>query len=73
MTYKLGCNCNTRYTYILKCTFTDSEDECDKCTSILEELENIDDDCERHGITFIKTQVINYKTLTVVLIYLLHY
>ncbi|XP_027840116.2 uncharacterized protein LOC114121834 isoform X1 [Aphis gossypii] len=34
----------------------DSEDECDSCTSILEELENIDDDCERHGITFIKTQ-----------------
>uniref|UniRef100_A0A2S2PLL5 Protein disulfide-isomerase n=2 Tax=Schizaphis graminum TaxID=13262 RepID=A0A2S2PLL5_SCHGA len=33
-----------------------SEDECDSCTSILEELENIDDDCERHGITFIKTQ-----------------
>ncbi|CAH1725031.1 unnamed protein product [Aphis gossypii] len=37
----------------------DSEDECDSCTSILEELENIDDDCERHGITFIKTQDID--------------
>ncbi|CAH1725033.1 unnamed protein product [Aphis gossypii] len=36
-----------------------SEDECDSCTSILEELENIDDDCERHGITFIKTQDID--------------
>lgn len=24
---------------------------------ILEELENIDDDCDRHGITFVKTQV----------------
>ncbi|XP_017305329.1 uncharacterized protein LOC103525042 [Diaphorina citri] len=31
-------------------------DGCDQCTSILEELENIDDDCDRHGITFIKTQ-----------------
>jgi len=41
----------------MRCTFTDSEDECDKCTSILEELENIDDDCERHGIIFIKTRV----------------
>ncbi|XP_050440891.1 uncharacterized protein LOC126845910 isoform X3 [Adelges cooleyi] len=33
-----------------------NEDECEQCTSVLEELENIDDDCERHGITFIKTQ-----------------
>lgn len=33
---------------------TDSED-CDNCGTILEELENIDDDCERHGITFVKT------------------
>lgn len=42
----------------MACIFSDSiEDECEKCTSILEELENIDDDCERHGITFIKTQV----------------
>lgn len=31
-------------------------DECEKCSKILEELENIDDDCERHGITFVKTQ-----------------
>ncbi|XP_050520810.1 uncharacterized protein LOC126894105 isoform X3 [Daktulosphaira vitifoliae] len=34
----------------------DNEDECDQCTNILEELENIDDDCERHGISFKKTQ-----------------
>ncbi|XP_046997405.1 uncharacterized protein LOC124612943 isoform X3 [Schistocerca americana] len=33
-----------------------SVDECDQCKIILEELENIDDDCDRHGITFIKTQ-----------------
>ncbi|XP_044757512.1 uncharacterized protein LOC123315746 isoform X2 [Coccinella septempunctata] len=31
-------------------------DDCDQCGAILEELENIDDDCERHGITFVKTQ-----------------
>ncbi|XP_056632332.1 uncharacterized protein LOC130442335 isoform X1 [Diorhabda sublineata] len=33
----------------------DSE-ECEQCYKILEELENIDDDCERHGIKFVKTQ-----------------
>lgn len=33
-----------------------SSDECDQCTGILEELENIDDDCDRHGIKFVKTQ-----------------
>ncbi|XP_071438980.1 uncharacterized protein hlk isoform X3 [Hetaerina americana] len=33
-----------------------SANECDQCSTILEELENIDDDCDRHGITFIKTQ-----------------
>ncbi|XP_011163664.1 uncharacterized protein LOC105198599 isoform X2 [Solenopsis invicta] len=31
-------------------------DDCAQCVAILEELENIDDDCDRHGITFIKTQ-----------------
>ncbi|CAH1113502.1 unnamed protein product [Psylliodes chrysocephalus] len=31
-------------------------DECEQCVQILEELENIDDDCERHGIKFVKTQ-----------------
>lgn len=31
-------------------------DECEQCSEILEELENIDDDCERHGIKFVKTQ-----------------
>ncbi|XP_019768241.2 uncharacterized protein LOC109543133 isoform X3 [Dendroctonus ponderosae] len=30
-------------------------DECEQCSKILEELENIDDDCERHGIKFVKT------------------
>ncbi|XP_011332954.1 uncharacterized protein LOC105276699 isoform X2 [Ooceraea biroi] len=34
----------------------DDPDECGQCVAILEELENIDDDCDRHGITFVKTQ-----------------
>ncbi|XP_029175153.1 uncharacterized protein LOC114943658 isoform X2 [Nylanderia fulva] len=34
----------------------DDPDECAQCVGILEELENIDDDCDRHGITFVKTQ-----------------
>ncbi|XP_032681273.1 uncharacterized protein LOC116848848 isoform X2 [Odontomachus brunneus] len=38
---------------------TDDPDECAQCVGILEELENIDDDCDRHGITFVKTQ--DYK------------
>lgn len=33
----------------------DTED-CEQCTKTLEELENIDDDCDRHGITFVKTK-----------------
>ncbi|XP_028171997.1 uncharacterized protein LOC114361215 isoform X2 [Ostrinia furnacalis] len=36
----------------------DQEDgpDCEQCAGILEELENIDDDCDRHGIKFVKTQ-----------------
>ncbi|XP_063909567.1 uncharacterized protein LOC135127148 isoform X2 [Zophobas morio] len=37
-------------------TNKDDSDECEQCAHILEELENIDDDCERHGILFVKTQ-----------------
>ncbi|XP_076673088.1 hulk isoform X2 [Andrena cerasifolii] len=37
----------------------DDIEDCEQCMGILEELENIDDDCDRHGITFIKTQ--DYK------------
>ncbi|XP_020710512.1 uncharacterized protein LOC105690380 isoform X1 [Athalia rosae] len=37
----------------------DDGDDCEQCAGILEELENIDDDCDRHGITFVKTQ--DYK------------
>lgn len=31
-------------------------DDCEQCSSVLEELENIDDDCNRHQIKFVKTQ-----------------
>ncbi|XP_031337168.1 uncharacterized protein LOC116166353 isoform X2 [Photinus pyralis] len=31
-------------------------DMCEQCGRILDELENIDDDCEKHGIMFVKTQ-----------------
>ncbi|XP_076175172.1 hulk isoform X2 [Ptiloglossa arizonensis] len=37
----------------------DDVEDCEQCMGILEELENIDDDCDRHGITFVKTQ--DYK------------
>ncbi|KFB35120.1 AGAP006452-PA-like protein [Anopheles sinensis] len=30
-------------------------DDCEQCTGVLESLENIDDDCDRHGIMFVKT------------------
>ncbi|XP_065090647.1 uncharacterized protein hlk isoform X4 [Ochlerotatus camptorhynchus] len=30
-------------------------DNCEQCSSVLESLENIDDDCDRHGIMFVKT------------------
>lgn len=29
--------------------------DCEECRKILEELENIDDDTERHGIKFVKS------------------
>ncbi|KAL9919624.1 uncharacterized protein LOC119636698 isoform X3 [Glossina fuscipes] len=34
----------------------DDVDGCEQCTKVLEELENIDDDCDKHGITFVKTK-----------------
>ncbi|XP_028043779.1 uncharacterized protein LOC114253198 isoform X1 [Bombyx mandarina] len=35
---------------------TEDGPDCEQCAGILEELENIDDDCDRHGIKFVKTQ-----------------
>lgn len=41
-------------------TFTDiclaDSEDCEQCSGVLEELENIDDDCNRHQIKFVKTQ-----------------
>lgn len=31
-------------------------DDCEQCTKTLEDLELIDDDCDRHGIIFVKTK-----------------
>ncbi|KAI9560775.1 hypothetical protein GHT06_011727 [Daphnia sinensis] len=39
-----------------------NKQECEQCLSILDELENIDDDTDRHGISFIKTQDLNIAT-----------
>ena len=36
-------------------SLTDSED-CDTCDDILEELETIDDDTDKHGIQFVKSK-----------------
>lgn len=38
-------------------------EDCDQCGKTLEELENIDDDCERHGIKFVKTQDVRISEL----------
>ncbi|XP_065366808.1 uncharacterized protein hlk isoform X3 [Calliphora vicina] len=34
----------------------EDSDGCETCTKVLEELENIDDDCDKHGIKFVKTK-----------------
>jgi len=34
---------------------TTDDDECESCSDILEELENIDDDTDKHGIQFVKS------------------
>ncbi|XP_055620754.1 uncharacterized protein LOC129765014 isoform X8 [Toxorhynchites rutilus septentrionalis] len=34
---------------------TEDSDNCEQCSGVLESLENIDDDCDRHGIMFVKT------------------
>lgn len=38
------------------CILDKSSGDCEQCGGILDELENIDDDCDRHGIIFVKTQ-----------------
>ncbi|XP_058464962.1 uncharacterized protein LOC131438746 isoform X2 [Malaya genurostris] len=34
---------------------TEDSNDCEQCAGVLESLENIDDDCDRHGILFVKT------------------
>ncbi|XP_055609782.1 uncharacterized protein LOC129756793 isoform X2 [Uranotaenia lowii] len=34
---------------------SEDADNCETCSGVLESLENIDDDCDRHGILFVKT------------------
>lgn len=46
---------NVRRDIKLLSSFTDSDD-CEQCAGVLEELENIDDDCDKHDIKFVKTQ-----------------
>ncbi|XP_050343186.1 uncharacterized protein LOC126768861 isoform X4 [Nymphalis io] len=58
--------CNAKTTKKPKKSIREHDDEegleiddsldCEQCNGILEELENIDDDCDRHGIKFVKTQ-----------------
>lgn len=35
---------------------TADNDDCENCKEILEELETIDDDTDKHGIQFVKSQ-----------------
>lgn len=48
--YDICCPIENQFILIL------DTDDCEQCTKTLEELENIDDDCDRHGITFVKTK-----------------
>ena len=36
--------------------FLIDDDDCDSCKEILEELETIDDDTDKHGIQFVKSK-----------------
>lgn len=42
--------------YLLSLCVIIDTDGCEQCTKVLEELENIDDDCDKHGIIFVKTK-----------------
>jgi len=43
---------DVEFTYTIHDT---DDDECESCSDILEELENIDDDTDKHGIQFVKS------------------
>lgn len=52
----LQCKIKSQHLIVFNIVFIADTDDCEQCTKILEELENIDDDCDRHGITFVKTK-----------------
>lgn len=41
--------------YISNLKYLIDDDDCETCSGILEELENIDDDTDKHGIQFVKS------------------
>ncbi|UYV76046.1 hypothetical protein LAZ67_13002327 [Cordylochernes scorpioides] len=41
--------------YVAVFFYPDEESECEECAEILADLENIDDDTDRHGIRFVKS------------------
>ena len=43
-------------------SISDNKQDCNNCQNILDELENIDDDTDRNGIHFLKTQDLNIAT-----------
>ena len=51
----------------------DNKKDCDSCQTVLNELENIDDDTDRQGISFIKTQVHIIKLMHVTMIELIFF
>lgn len=38
------------------CIILPDDDKCDSCPAILEDLETIDDDTDKHGIQFVKSK-----------------
>ena len=53
---------NWRFLFWIALNADSQQQDCDDCMRILEELENIDDDTDRHGIHFVKTQDLNIAT-----------
>lgn len=41
--------------YVRMINYLTDDDKCESCSEILEELETIDDDTDKHGIQFVKS------------------
>lgn len=39
-----------------RCIILPDDDKCESCPAILEDLETIDDDTDKHGIQFVKSK-----------------